>query len=153
MPSMDPIQWREEAERVVSKLKNGTSQNRLSENWVDHLTVLKNYVTDNEFMCLDNNKIINNNDNINQNDIIKNKKIIVEKSEICMTNENRSSILQGVNHLKLTLSSHLGAINRNEKILNLSQKFHLLSAEYEENKKVKIYHFFAFLCIIDYIKT
>ena len=142
MPSMDPIQWREEAERVVSKLKNGTSQNRLSENWVDHLTVLKNYVTDNEFMCLNNNKKINNK-NIDQNDIIKNKKSIVEKSEICMTNENRSSILQGINHLKLTLSSQLEAISRNEKIINSSQKIHLLSAEYEENKKVKLNYSFA----------
>ena len=135
---MDPVQWREEAERVVSKLKNGVTQNRLAENWGDHLTVLRNYVKENDFIRHDNNRKSNNND-IDQNnmsiDQIKNKKSIVEDNEICIKNENRSAILLSINHLKLTLSNQLGAINRSEKILNSTQKYHILSAEYEKNKK------------------
>ena len=139
---MDPVQWREEAERVVSKLKNGVTQNRLAENWGDHLTVLRNYVKENDFIRHDNNRKSNNND-IDQNnmsiDQIKNKKSIVEDNEICIKNENRSAILLSINHLKLTLSNQLGAINRSEKILNSTQKYHILSAEYEKNKKLTFF--------------
>ena len=149
---MDPVQWREEAERVVSKLKNGVTQNRLAENWGDHLTVLRNYVKENDFIRHDNNRKLSNND-IDQNnmsiDQIKNKKSIVEDNEICIKNENRSAILLSINHLKLTLSNQLGAINRSEKILNSTQKYHILSAEYENNKKVTFFmdFFQAEICV------
>ena len=141
---MDPVQWREEAERVVSKLKNGATQNRLAENWGDHLTVLRNYVKENNFTRHDNGRNPNNNNNNNKNidynnmsiDPVKNKKSIVEDNETCIKNENRSAILLSINHLKLTLSSQLGSINRSENILNSTHKYHVLSAEYAKNKKV-----------------
>jgi hypothetical protein len=134
---MDPAQWREETERVSIKLKNLNSISHLGGDWMDHLSMLKEYIQKSNF---DSNIVENNtnkeNDHLGMNRNGNNSIPLSKRSDV-----NDTSIIENLKNLKLEISNNLKSINRSENMINSKEKSIPLSMEYSVHSKVS----YAFL--------
>jgi hypothetical protein len=131
MPCMDPAQWREETERVASKLKNEDARIRQAADSRDHLAVLKQFARSEGSNRDNGDNILNNSKSDSTSRRTENG------NKDSYTGGDRKFIIENLGQLKCTLSSQISALMRNENILNSREKMHILSAEYGENKKVQ----------------
>ena len=137
MPSMDPIQWKEETERVAIRLKNLENSIKMNGDWNSHLLILKDYIKNN-----------NNNNSIRNKSISNKDKKDNNLFSDLLANGDKESIIDNLDVLRSNLSQHLISLNRLENILNSREKINILSAEFSENKKVWNYYFiFLYLFI------
>jgi hypothetical protein len=137
MPCMDPVQWREETERVASKLKSEDARIRQATDSRDHLSVLKQFARS-EGVHKDTG------DNILSKSTTSRR--MENGSKDLYPGGDRKFIIEHLGQLKCTLSEQISALMRTENILNSREKMHILSAEYGENKKVRTSLFC--LCIL-----
>jgi hypothetical protein len=142
---MDPVQWREETERVASKLKNEDARIRQAADSRDHLALLKQYAR-----CQGTSR--ENGDNIFKNGKSDSTSRRTENgNKDSYLGGDRKFIIENLGQLKCTLSNQISALMRTENILNSREKMHILSAEYGENKKVHaslfLMHFDVFFVV------
>lgn len=134
-PTMDPAQWREETERVALKLKNLNQASRLGGDWMDHLSMLKEYVSKSNL----DNKMIENDTNkgsSSKNRLEMNKNGTSSHPSSSRNEENSASIVENLKKLKIEISNSLASICRSETMINSKEKSTPLSLEYSIHSKV-----------------
>ena len=163
MPSADPIQWREETERVSQRLKEKDTVVEKTGEWRGHLAMLRDYTNKGEI----NSKSVkskntentnlnngssssssgssgNNHDNANGN-ISKNNGNgngnyngnNENNGFDLLANGNKNLIIENLEFLRIELSEHLKKLSRSENIINLKEIMIKCSNEYSVNKKVR----------------
>ena len=164
MPSADPIQWREETERVSQRLKEKDTVVEKTGEWRGHLAMLRDYTNKGEI----NSKSVkskstentnlnngssssssgssgsNNHDNANGN-ISKNNGNgngnyngnNENNGYDLLANGNKNLIIENLEFLRIELSEHLKKLSRSENIINLKEIMIICSNEYSVNKNVR----------------
>ena len=163
MPSADPIQWREETERVSQRLKEKDTVVEKTGEWRGHLAMLRDYTNKGEInsksvkskntenTSLNNGSSSsssgssgNNHDNANGN-ISKNNGNgngnyngnNENNGFDLLANGNKNLIIENLEFLRIELSEHLKKLSRSENIINLKEIMIKCSNEYSVNKKVR----------------
>ena len=160
MPSADPIQWREETERVSQRLKEKDTVVEKTGEWRGHLAMLRDYTNKGEINSksvklknTENTNLNNNNgssssssgssgsnnhDNANGNISKNNGNGNNENNGFdLLANGNKNLIIENLEFLRIELSEHLKKLSRSENIINLKEIMIKCSNEYSVNKKVR----------------
>ena len=130
IPSIDPIVWREELERVNTLLTkpSNTSTNPLHmiDSWRNHITTIQKFAIQ--------LNITTNNDKTISNTINKDNELIID-----------------LNILSKDINNSLNSILRNENMINFNEKFQLLITNYTFSCKVNILsiHFIDFYLFLN----